>query len=525
MLPTVSGADGVTQRLALSATTGSERGRASLIVLEGTLVGRRYLIDESVVLGRGDGAGIQVDDAVASRRHALIRTDGAGWRIVDLKSQNGTWLNGNRIYEEPLQFGDRVQVGESLFLFSYRDPLEDRARQRQKLETLGRLGAGVAHDLNNLLGSILANADLVLSLQAEMHREPDQTTQAHQTLAECVHDIRLAAQRGGELTRRILDHAATASAGDSTVDLSSVVLTSVSLARRTFDSAVRVDERVAPGVLVRGDRSALSQVVMGLLVSAGDALPLGGRIQLRLGLAAPESVTGGEIGFAGQHALLEVQETAARSRTSPPLEQLAKQSEGGPARALATAAEIIGEHGGRMTVDTEGHGTLVRVILPALATPRERVVANTPHIGVVAPVPRAAGDGMILVVDDDDLVRRTVLRVLERDGYKTLEAPSGRDALTVYRNSVEEIRLVLLDLDMPDMNGEDTYEQLRGLDPQVRVAFLTGLCDDARRDALLGHGARAVLLKPCDTAALRRMVREESGITPRAGSGTRMPKV
>lgn len=525
MLPAVSGADGVTQRLALSATMGSERGRASLIVLEGALVGRRYLIDDSVVLGRGDGAGIQVDDAVASRRHAIIRTDGAAWRIVDLKSQNGTWLNGTRIQEEPLHFGDRVQIGESLFLFSFRDPLEDRARQRQKLETLGRLGAGVAHDLNNLLGSILANADLVLSLQAEMHREPDQTTQAHQTLAECVHDIRLAAQRGGELTRRILDHAATASAGDTTVDLSSIVTASVSLARRTFDSGVRLEERVAPGVLVRGDRSALSQVVMGLLVSAGDALPMGGRIQLRLGLAAPESVTG-EVGFAGQHALLEVQETASRSRTSPPLEQLAKQPEGGPARALATAAEIIGEHGGRMTVDTEGLGTLVRVVLPALATPRERVVANTPHIGVVAPTaPRATGDGMVLVVDDDDLVRRTVLRVLERDGYKTLEAPSGRDALTVYRNSVEEVRLVLLDLDMPDMNGEDTYHELRALDPQVRVAFLTGLCDDARRDALLGQGARAVLLKPCDTAALRRMVREESGITPRGGSQTRMPKV
>ncbi len=524
MLPLVSGADGVTQRLALSATTGSERGRASLIVLEGTLVGRRYLIDDSIILGRGEAAGIQVDDAVASRRHALIRSDGAAWRIVDLKSQNGTWLNGSRVYDEPLQFGDRVQIGESLFLFSYRDPLEDRARQRQKLETLGRLGAGVAHDLNNLLGSILANADLVLSVQAEMHREPDDTTGAHQTLAECVHDIRLAAQRGGELTRRILDHAATTTAGDSTVDLSGVVATCVSLARRTFDSGVRVDERVAPGVLVRGDRSALSQVVMGLLVSAGDALPIGGRIQVRLGLAAPESFA--EVGFAGQHALLEVEETAARSRTSPPLEQLAKQAEGAPARALATAAEIVGEHGGRMTVDTEGAGTLVRVVLPALATPRDRIVANTPHLGVIAPsVARAPGDGAVLVVDDDDLVRRTVLRVLERDGYKTLEARSGRDALTVYRNSVDDVRLVLLDLDMPDMNGEDTYQELRALDAQVRVAFLTGLCDDARRDALLGQGARAVLLKPCDTAALRRMVREESGITPRGGSQTRLPKV
>lgn len=182
---------------------------------------------------------------------------------------------------------------------------------------------------------------------------------------------------------------------------------------------------------------------------------------------------------------------------------------------MATVAEIVAEHGGRVSFDTKAErGTLFRVVLPALNTRNEKPPMLTPHIGITVPTPRKAVDGMILVVDDDPLVRRSLVRVLTRDGHKVADAESGRAALDLYGSLAGEIRLVLLDLDMPELDGEATFAELRRLDPAVRVLFLTGLCDETRRDALLGAGACGLLTKPCDSDVLRRVVRQESGVSP-----------
>lgn len=481
-------------------------------------MGRRYVVEDSVTIGRIESTSIQIDDPMASRRHAMVRDDGKTWRIVDLGSQNGTWVNGQRVEDQPLHFGDRIQVGETLFLFSHRDPLEERVRHRQKLETLGRLGAGVAHDINNLLGSILANADMVSQIASE--GGPGTSLE----MQECLEDIRTAARRGADLTRRILDQARHGSSEDTTVDLSGVVHESVLLVRRTFDSSIKIEEHVAPGVMVRGNRSSLHQVVMNLLVNARDALPSGGQVEVRLGPADPATVmsdeVGSEVGFAGQHALLEVKDSGTgipesiQGRIFEPFFST-KPADRGSGLGLATVAEIVSEHGGRVSFDTKtGRGTLFRVVLPALNTRNEKPPMLTPHVGITVPTRRKAADGMILVVDDDPLVRRSLLRVLTRDGHKVADAQNGREALEAYKTLAGEIRLVLLDLDMPDLDGEATFTELRRIDPAVRVLFLTGLCDDTRRDALLSAGACGLLTKPCDSDVLRRVVREESGLSP-----------
>jgi two-component system cell cycle sensor histidine kinase/response regulator CckA len=540
--------DGDTQQIRkglLSGSTPARRGAAHLIVLEGGQVGRRYVVEDSVTIGRIESVSIQIDDPMASRRHSLIRSDGKEWRIVDLGSQNGTWVNAHRVEDQPLHFGDRIQVGETLFLFSHRDPLEERVRHRQKLETLGRLGAGVAHDINNLLGSILANADMVALIARETGVaagvsagvsagagagvetvDPGAAERARSLaeMSECLEDIRTAAHRGADLTKRILDQARHGSSEDTTVDLSGVVHESVVLVRRTFDSSIQIEEHVVPGVMVRGNRSSLHQVVMNLLVNARDALPAGGHVEVRLGPADPATVmsaeVGGEVGFAGQHALLEVRDSgtgipeAIQSRIFEPFFST-KPADRGSGLGLATVAEIVAEHGGRVSFDTKAErGTLFRVVLPALNTRNEKPPMLTPHIGITVPTPRKAVDGMILVVDDDPLVRRSLVRVLTRDGHKVADAESGRAALDLYGSLAGEIRLVLLDLDMPELDGEATFAELRRLDPAVRVLFLTGLCDETRRDALLGAGACGLLTKPCDSDVLRRVVRQESGVSP-----------
>lgn len=519
--------DGDTQRFAQGEvpSTPVRRGVANLIVLEGQQVGRRYVVEDAATIGRVEGVTIQIDDPMASRRHAIVRDDGTNWRVIDLGSQNGTWVNGKRIQEQPLQFGDRLQVGETLFLFSHRDPLEERVRQRQKLETLGRLGAGVAHDINNLLGSILANADMLAAFASEGNiGTAGETTR--RDVDECLADIRTAAKRGADLTRRILDQAKYTASEDSTVDFSQVVQEAMTLVRRTFDASIRIEEKIAPGVLVRGNRSSLHQVVMNLLVNARDALPSGGRITIKLGPADPAlvqnpAIGGGEVGFAGQHALLEVKDSgtgipeAIQSRIFEPFFST-KPADRGSGLGLATVAEIVGEHGGRVSFESSStDGTCFRVLLPALTTRNERPAMRTPHVGLTAP-PRArpAPDGVILVVDDDPLIRRSVVRVLGRDGYRTLDAPDGRAAVDLYKAAGGEIRLVVLDLDMPELDGEATFHELRRFDPAARILFLTGLCDDTRRNQLLDAGACGLLTKPCDSDVLRRVVREESGLRP-----------
>ncbi|MFN7698072.1 MAG: FHA domain-containing protein, partial [Deltaproteobacteria bacterium] len=139
---------GVPRTLAAGASTASGGAmKARLVLLRGAQPGRRYPLDDHSSIGRGSSCTVQIEDAMASRRHALIqRLDATSWELIDLGSRNGTLLNGKPAGRDPVRFGDHIQIGETVFLFSHTDPLEERILHRQKLEAIGRLGAGIAHD-------------------------------------------------------------------------------------------------------------------------------------------------------------------------------------------------------------------------------------------------------------------------------------------------------------------------------------------------------------------------------------------
>ena len=147
----------------------ARRAGARLLVLAGPEVGRKYVVEGSVILGRASDATIRVDDPQVSRIHSRIRVaDDGGFIIEDLGSRNGTIVNGNPIERHRLSFGDRVQVGShTVLLFTHQDPLEDKVLQRQKMEAIGRMGAGIAHDFNNLLGAIMASMDYLAGLRGD----------------------------------------------------------------------------------------------------------------------------------------------------------------------------------------------------------------------------------------------------------------------------------------------------------------------------------------------------------------------
>jgi signal transduction histidine kinase/ActR/RegA family two-component response regulator len=492
---------GVPRTLGAGASTASGGAmKARLVLLRGAQPGRRYPLDDHSSIGRGSSCTVQIEDAMASRRHALIqRLDATSWELIDLGSRNGTLLNGKPAGRDPVRFGDHIQIGETVFLFSHTDPLEERILHRQKLEAIGRLGAGIAHDINNVLGGILMNVDYVLGLGDRSVSDPE--------VHECLADLRAASLLGAELTRRILAVARRGAAEHVQIDLSTLVNDTLEIARRTFDRSVKVQRSIAPQVHVRGDRAHLQQMLMNLLLNARDAMPQGGTLTVTLGYARPSEVESEMVAVAGHHARLVVADTgigmdaSTRARIFEPF-FTTKSADKGSGLGLATVMDVVTGHGGTIECHSQPSlGTSFRVVLPALMA-AARTESRTPAGILRAPnLPRPTAK--ILVVDDEPLSRRSICRLLSRDGHLTLSAGDGREALEVFGREGQSIELVLMDLDMPELDGFGAMLEMRRRRPEVRVVFLTGFVTDVRKRELYEAGASVVLNKPCDAVTLR----------------------
>ena len=352
-----------------------------LVFLEGRWTGRRVVVHEGLVIGRDDECSVPLaDDEFVSRRHAVMTRVDEGWFITDT-SQNGTYVNANLIGACPLKFGDRIRVGNTLLLFSRRDSLEENARYQQRLETLGRLGAGVAHDINNILASVLMNADM-LALQFASRESVTDSER------ECVEDIRLAALRGADLAKRILDHSkAGTSSDDTNVDFGALIGDVIQLLRRTFGAGVKIEHDLAPGVIVRGNRGSLQQVAMNLLVNARDALEGTGEITVLLNVT--DAVKQSEVAFADRHAVFSVRDTGKGipANVQPHiLEPYFSTKEGkGSGVGLATVSDVVRDHGGSLTFFSEsGRGAVFTVTLPTIRTHAIRPL-YTPISGLKRP--------------------------------------------------------------------------------------------------------------------------------------------
>ncbi|MDQ3032136.1 MAG: response regulator [Myxococcota bacterium] len=476
---------------------------ARLVVLEGAQAGRHWVLGTArAVIGRGTGSDVTIEDSLVSREHAVISRDESGWMVRDLGSRNGTFVNGRRVDVERLRYGDRMVIGQSVLLLAHVDPMHERLLERQKIEALGRLGAGIAHDLNNYFGAILGALEYLDGV-------PRDRALGEAEVRECMDDVRAATRQGAELTKRLLSFARRGGDEHTPVDFGQVCVEAVELARRTFDRSVRLEVAISPGLTVRGDRGRLHQVMMNLLVNARDAMPRGGTVSVR-GEVVPAAA--GEV--AGPRVRLVIADTGTgmdettRARLFEPF-FTTKEPEKGTGLGMAIALDVITSHGGTIDCDTEiGRGTTFRIVLPAAQQLTVRRETRTPH---ESPLPSAApcpdrSQGAVLVVDDEPMVRRTVRRLLERAGLTVIEAVDGNRALEAVTRAGSEISVVLMDLDMPELDGEGATRALRLMDPGLPVVILSGLCDEPRRRRLMQAGAHAVLQKPCDAITLRRTV-------------------
>jgi len=390
-----------------------------------------------------------------------------------------------------------------------RKRLEEHVQRQDRMAALGQLAGGIAHDFNNILMGITLSTQMLLG-QRNLPRD----------LAPDLEDILDDAQRAGRLVQQILDFSRRSFFETCPVDLNRFVQESADVLRRTLPENIRILLEVGRGqCVVNADPTRMRQMLVNLATNARDAMPEGG--ELRIGLSRVEVGPGEEPPWLGQRSspngqrpspnwvCLAVSDTGSGMPpevvphlfepffTTKPVGQ-------GTGMRLAQAHGIVEQHGGHIGVETEmGRGTTFRVYLPAHDGPAE--AEEAPQAEEVLAVPERER-ATILLVEDEDRVRKLGRRALELLGYGVLTAVDGRDALEVYR-SAESVDLVLTDMVMPEMGGRELMRELRKMDPRVKGVVITGyaLADDL--EELREEGILDVVHKPLDVGTLERVVR------------------
>ncbi len=400
-------------------------------------------------------------------------------------------------------------VGVSIDVTARRRAEEDRSKmqaallQAQKLEGLGVLAGGIAHDFNNLLSGIIGNASLA---------RLDPTSSSN---AERLEDVVLIARQAADLTRQLLGYAGRSSIEVRPLDLSQQVHDIARLLHSSVSKRVELNVELGDDLpAIEADASQLQQVVMNLVMNAAEAIE-GGSGSVRVRTSACELdpavednlMVPGSSGTlpAGRYVVLEVTDTGTgmspetKARIFDPFFTTKFTGRG---LGLAMVIGIVRSHRGAMRVDSApGRGTCFQVFFPTCES-----VAVPPR----APSESAAlrGGGTVLIVDDEEHVRSAASRILDHHGFETLGAKSGREALEIVRAHPRSIGVVLLDLSMPDLDGEETLRKLRELRAELRVVLTSGYDEHEARRRFRAEGRVAFLQKPYSANELTAKISE-----------------
>jgi PAS domain S-box-containing protein len=337
--------------------------------------------------------------------------------------------------------------------------MEMHVTAAQRMESIGFVAAGAAHDFNNVLAPILMSASLLASETADPR------------VIELLSGIEGAAQRGAAIVRQLLFFARGEAGYRSLLAVKHIAEATVRLLHETFPRTIEVrctvPDELAP---VEGDATQLSQVLMTLCVHARDAMPDGGTLEI-----CADNVTVEELYCSMHPGLRPGRFISLRVRDTGrgiPREQLTRVFEpyfmtGG--LGLSVAYGVVREHGGTLTVTSEeGRGTTFNIMLPVL--PEAGLTASK---SPVADAPRGAGE-TVLVVDDEDLIRDLACKVLQHAGYRPITAHNGIEGVAEYARRPGEVAAVLMDINMPQMDGRTAIKILKALDPQARIILATG---------------------------------------------------
>jgi PAS domain S-box-containing protein len=440
----------------------------------------------------------QLAEVMARRRDSmhlrLVTADGAErWVDVDIARLDDAGDGSVRLVGAVRDVSERVRSARE------RRRMEEKLREMQRLESLGRLAGGIAHDFNNALTVVLGNARLA---QAEL---PPDHPAAAQLLRICA-----AAEHAAGLTQQILAYSGRAAVDAVPLDVSAVVRDTLELLRASVGPDVSIETHLPAGLpLVEGDLTQLRQVLVNLVTNASEALGAqGGLVRIRTGARGlSESDLGECLGDAdvapGHYVSLEVCDSGpglCRDLHLRIFEPFFSTKGEGRGLGLAAVHGIVRAHGGAIRVESDpGCGTRIELLLPRAA----RAAAPRP---LARPAP-GRGRGRVLVIDDDEAVLEVAGAFLTRAGFEVATAAGGREALQILGHGAPAVDAVVLDLVMPDLSGEDTFLALRERHPDLPVVLASGYDREQAAQRFSARGVADFVRKPFEPDALATSVR------------------
>ena len=383
---------------------------------------------------------------------------------------------------------------------SERKQLQQDLARAQKMEAIGQLAGGVAHDFNNLLTAILGSTEFLMYDVAK-----------DDPMLEGLTEIKDAGERAAALTRQLLAFSRKQVLQPEVLDLNSLITEILKMLRRLIGENVEITTDLDPDLgSIKADPSQIEQVVLNLALNARDAMPDGGTLTISTAnTTVSKEACQHTAGFRpGDYVVLSVRDTGegmdahVRERAFDPFFTTKKQGQG-TGLGLSTVYGIVRQSEGTITVDSQPkRGSEFRVYLPRSGEDRE----ETPDEQASERGPK--GEETILVVEDEEIVRTLVCRVLISQGYNVLEARNGAAAILLAQQAVEPIHLLLTDVIMPYMSGRELARHLGPLYPRMRVLYMSGYTDDAILNQGVLDRNLPFLQKPFSPETLARRVRD-----------------
>ncbi|MBW1858296.1 MAG: PAS domain-containing protein, partial [Deltaproteobacteria bacterium] len=372
--------------------------------------------------------------------------------------------------------------------------LENQLAQAQRMEALGTLAGGIAHNFNNLLMGIQGNASLMLL----------ETDAAHPNYQK-LKTIEKSVQSGSRLTRQLLGYAREGKYEIRPISLNQLMKETSDTFSMT-KKEIRIHQELAEDLFgIRADQGQIEQALLNLYVNATDAMPGGGDLFLNTINVKHKDIKKKPFkAKPGNYVLLTVRDTGTgmdketMKRIFEPFfttKGLAK----GTGLGLASTYGIIKAHGGYIDVDSEkGHGTTFYVYLPASKQRLEKPIKSNDQI--------INGRGAILLVDDEEIVLDVSINMLKELGYTVLKAKGGREAVKIYKENKDKITMVLLDIIMPDMSGGQVYDRIKEINPDIKVLLSSGYNIEGQATEILERGCNGFIQKPFNMKELSHSI-------------------
>ncbi len=422
--------------------------------------------------------------------------------------QYGIWVHqtrDGRVFEAEIVSHQLVYAGRSVRLVvaqdvSERKNLEGQLRQAQKMEAVGRLAGGVAHDFNNMLMVIKGHTELLLNVLPPSEH-----------ITRKIQQIDRSADRAAALTRQLLAFSRMQVLQPQAIKLNSIVEELGKLLPRLIGEDIDLVIRTGPELgTIRADASQMEQVIMNLAVNARDAMPNGGKLLIEtLNVDLDHNYTASHtLMKPGPYVQLSVSDNGSgmSAETQAHIFEpffTTKEKGKGTGLGLATVYGIVKQSGGFIWVYSEvGKGTCFKIYLPRVDQPEDKGAAAKPS----AEIP--TGNETVLLAEDESDVREIAKQFLESGGYRVIEAKDGADALRIAAENRGSIDVLVTDMVMPGMSGQELAVRLQQVEPGLCVVFMSGYSEHAATEMAHADPTVRLLTKPFSRTAILRAVRE-----------------